>query len=141
MLCLRYYNIVDAQQHVRTWYERQAHKSKKNGEKIWVRRLLNHNGIEKDSPASIRRRRCLNRSSERPDRCQRSPPRKNYKSKSIPRGLCSYCTCRIPGIPDNSANRSTLHRARHTLSYLKVLTRNGTRREVEIFLFWDPWPE
>ena len=46
--------------------------------------LLESNKIEKESPASNRRRRCLSGSSERPDRYQRSSLRqKDNKSEYI----------------------------------------------------------
>ena len=49
-------------------------------QKIGKYGFAKHNKTGKDSPTSNRRRHCLGGSSERPDRCQRSPLRKKYKA-------------------------------------------------------------
>ena len=56
-----------------------AHKRSKNWKNVAI--LTYWKKKEKDSPVSNRRRRCLSGSSETPDRCQRSPLRKDNSKK------------------------------------------------------------
>ena len=63
-------------------YNKKGPQKKKNGNRLLPENMLKKKQ-EKDSPASNRRRRCSSGSSERPDRCQRSPPRKKGKNKLV----------------------------------------------------------
>ena len=64
------------------------YESSKTDTKCFVYQVVNK---KIDSPASNRRRRCLSGSSERPDRCQRSPLRNKDKIVLI-NILCACCT-------------------------------------------------
>ena len=91
MLCLRYCNTICTAVRCST-INMLVHVQKKGPHKQKIAKymvLLQHNTKkEKCSPASNRRRRCSSGSSERPDRCQRSPPRKRQKHISP----CVKCT-------------------------------------------------